>query len=397
MKKLFITLAVLVMAFGNAGFAQRKSDLKFKANEKSIVFKHYGLRNDDIRPFQAICRSADAEELSRYTYTYDEYDYNEIELLIEMDYNNDGWTPYAKITSEYDFSGNVLEGIEWIWEDGVWEENVKYTYTYTVDGMEVVTQYCVAGNWFNDEKLVYNFNGNVTTILIWDWNGSTWTSDELHTYTYNETSIDVLIQYMEGGAWQNDEKQTFTLDFAGHTIEILDMKWENNTWVNDEKITYDYEGGVYYTMHKEEWRNGAWQEEYRFSFFYTDGNATHGECMELENGQWVHGDEDIEMAYNYSASVDDYYGSIVDVTYIDVTGVEETAQASFSVYPLPAENEIQIQAESFQKAEIFSLTGQKLMESQQSKMNVSALASGVYLLKVYDQAGKAETQRIVVK
>ena len=87
----------------------------------------------------------------------------------------------------------------------------------------------------------------------------------------------------------------------------------------------------------------------------------------------------------------------VRVTYIDVTGVEETTQASFSVYPLPAENEIQIQTESFQKAEVFSLTGQKLMESQQSKMNVSALASGVYLLKVYDQAGKAETQRIVVK
>lgn len=396
MKKLFITLAVLVMAFGNAGFAQRKSDLKFKANEKSIVFKHYGLRNDDIKPFQAVCQTTDVDETYRYTYTYDEYDYYMIESLLEMDYGY-GWRPYAKTVYEYDFSGNVLEMVESAWEGEMWEENNKASYTYTADGMEVVYQYCVAGNWINEEKFVYNYNGNVTTVLIWEWNGTTWTSSELHTYTYSDTSIDVLMQYMEGGAWQNDEKQIFTLDFAGHTTEALYMDWENNTWVNDKRETYDFEGSIYYTQHKEDWVNGAWQETLLFTFLYDDGDAIHGECFEKEAGQWVHADKHIGMPYNFSATIDDYYGCIVDVTYIDVTGVEETTQASFSVYPLPAENEIQIQAESFQKAEIFSLTGQKLMESQQSKMNVSALASGVYLLKVYDQAGKAETQRIVVK
>ena len=67
------------------------------------------------------------------------------------------------------------------------------------------------------------------------------------------------------------------------------------------------------------------------------------------------------------------------------------------VYPIPAENEIQIQAEGFQKAEIYSLTGQKLMESQSEKMNVGALSSGIYLLKVFDRAGNAETQKLMVK
>jgi hypothetical protein len=67
------------------------------------------------------------------------------------------------------------------------------------------------------------------------------------------------------------------------------------------------------------------------------------------------------------------------------------------VYPIPAENEIQIQAEGFQKAEIYSLTGQKLMESQSEKMNVSVLPSGIYLLKVFDRAGNVETQKLMVK
>ena len=38
-----------------------------------------------------------------------------------------------------------------------------------------------------------------------------------------------------------------------------------------------------------------------------------------------------------------------------------------------------------------------MMESVQEAMNVSQLASGVYLLKVYNLDGNSETQRFVVK
>ena len=86
------------------------------------------------------------------------------------------------------------------------------------------------------------------------------------------------------------------------------------------------------------------------------------------------------------------------MTYIDITGVNENAQVvNFTVYPTPAENDIQIQAEGFQKAEIFTLTGQMMLESVQNTINVSGLASGIYLLKVYDQTGNSATQKLVVK
>ena len=109
-------------------------------------------------------------------------------------------------------------------------------------------------------------------------------------------------------------------------------------------------------------------------------------------------DGDIEMVFSNGEKSNEYYGFWVDVVYVDPTSVgENVSAASFKVYPVPAENEIQLQAEGFQKAEIYSVTGQKLMESTREKMNVSSLSQGVYLLKVYDQSGKAETQRIVVK
>jgi hypothetical protein len=86
------------------------------------------------------------------------------------------------------------------------------------------------------------------------------------------------------------------------------------------------------------------------------------------------------------------------MAYVDLTSVNESAQtANVKVYPVPAENEMFIQAEGFQKAEIYSLTGQKLMESATEKMNVSSLSQGVYLLKVYDRDGNNVIQRVVVK
>ena len=104
------------------------------------------------------------------------------------------------------------------------------------------------------------------------------------------------------------------------------------------------------------------------------------------------------MTYGYNAETLSFFASVVEMTYVDLTNVNENTQtANVKVYPVPAENEIFIQAEGFQKAEIYSLTGQKLMESATEKMNVGSLSQGVYLLKVFDRDGNSATQRVVMK
>lgn len=393
MKKTLFTLAIFVMALGNVALAQQK--LNIKANEKKIVFRHYGVRNDDIRPSEAICTTTDFDETYRITYSYDEYDYYLSQMLLEMDFGY-GWSPLEMIAYEYDFSGSVLEKVDYEWEDGDWMESAKATYTYSADGMEVVYQYCENGTWYNDVKEVYNFIGDMTTILFWEWNGNTWSSSELHTYTNTDTSVEVLKQYMQGGAWQNDEKEIYKLDFNGNVTEIFCQDWVNNTWVNDERTTYNYENDVYTSMLVEDWENGAWRDEYRYSFVYDDGNAVHGECVEYLGGQWIPANGDIEMAYNYNDASDEYYGYTVEVTYLDLTSVgENSLTANFKVYPNPAMDEISIQTENFGKAEVYSAMGQKVMESTSNSINVSQLEAGIYLLKVFDLDGNSETQRIV--
>ena len=398
MRKALFILAVLVMAFGDAGFAQqRKASIKSKATEN--VLKHYGVRDEvTMVPETAVWRTTEGDQY-RTSYTYDEYDFYLIEELTESKVDGE-WLDWYLMNYEYDFYGNVLEILALSSYGGeAWDYDAKASYTYDDDMLsEVVYQYWEDDDWVNETKEVYNYSDDVTMVLYWDWNGNNWSSDELWTYTYGNESIVLVIQYMQGGAWQNDEKVTFSLDFNGNIKEILCEDWENNTWVNAQKTMYFYEDDVYTEILVGFWMFDAWQVEYKYEFDYVDGNATHGSCNFFISGQMVSADGDIEMAYGYNAATKSFYGAEVDMTYIDLTGVNENVQATnFKVYPVPAENEIQIQSESFQKAEIYSLTGQKLMESMQCRMDVSALVSGVYLLKVYNEAGESYTQKMMVK
>lgn len=396
MKKGLFILVVFMMTFGNVGLAQQ-CKVNLKSNATSNVLKHYGVREETIMvPEIATWQTADNVHY-RTVYTYDEYDYYLIEEHTKID-EGDGWMDYYMITYEYDFNGNVIEALAMsAYETGVMENEAHASYSYDDDLLsEVVYQYWENGEWVNETKEVYNYNGDVTTILYWDWNGSNWSSDELWTYTKNGNTIELIMQYMQGGAWQNESRYVFTLDYDENILEITIEAWANNSWQFMENYVYHYEGGVYVSMTVYFGPYG--EPDYRCDYVYENGNAVLGEYKHrLANGQYEPVDGEIEMAYGYNQDKKTFYGSVAEMTYFDVTQVNENVAVNFKVYPVPAENEIFIQSKGFQKAEIYSLIGQKLMESQQEKMNVGTLSSGVYLLKVYDQEGTSETQRIMVK
>ena len=394
MKKAFFTLAILVMAFGNMSFAQRKADLK--SNVTANVLKHYGVRDETAMVPEIATWRTDDDVKYRTVYTYDEDMYYLNEECTKIDEGN-GWVNYCMISYEYDFSGNVIEELTKMAESGVMENYTFRSYTYDGDMLsEALVQYWYNGDWVNDMKDVYNYNGDVTTVLSWEWNGNNWTSNRLYTFTYGNGTIELLNQYMEGGAWQNDERIVYTLDFDENVTEILYYVWSGTTWETAMRQVYNYENGVYVSMVEEEWY-GSWEPMYRCDYVYENGNATHGESHFISDGGSSLADYELEMAYGYNADVKTFYGCEVDVTYVDITSINENTQANFKVYPVPAQDELFIQTDDFQKAEIYSVSGQKVMETTVKKMNVSSLSQGVYLLKVYDQAGKAETQRIVVK
>lgn len=396
MKKAIFTIAIFVMAFGNAGLAQHRINLQTIGT--ATMMKYYGLRDrNDMVPQTAAWEDTYGD---KYRVTY-EYDENEFYLNTEMyEVFWDGmWQEYEMISYEYDFDGNVLEMLVTDFDGEEWYDTGRASFTYE-DGqvIEAITQYYENGEWINVEKAVYNYSGDSWTILYWDWNGYTWASNELYTYYQTTGSIELMIQYMQGGAWQNDEMQYFTLDFDEHVTSILVRDWQNNTWVNDNRITYNYSDGVFDTKIEESWNGSDWEETTKFAYFYENGNAISGGCKVFDGEAFVPGDGDIEMAYGYSADSRSFYGFEVTMTYFDPTAIGENASvAGFKVYPNPVSEYLTIDAENFQKAEVYSLTGQKVMESTEDTFKVNSLQAGVYMLKVYDLNGNIEAQRIVVK
>ena len=398
MKKAIFTLAVLVMAFVNMGFAQSNIDLKSKTTKR--VFKQFGLvRESYVVPQQARYNVLDATQY-RTTYNYDESDYTLTEEITES--YSDDWTNVSRVAYEYGFSGEVMEMLDQMWVGGEWRDMMRATFEYDGDVIsEVIYQYNMGGTWMNQMKEVYNFNGDQWTVLMWNWNGNNWSSDHLYTYTRGSNVIELLIQYMEGGAWQNEAEEIYTLDFNENVVEILYKEWNTGSliWEDVERMTYIYDNGVYTDQYHQSWDGATWNDEYHYIFEYDEiGNAKHGVCYAFGGYDWVSANGNIDMAYDYNAETKSFYGSEVEMIYVDLTSVNENAQTfNVKVYPMPAENEIFIQAEDFQKAEIYSVAGQKLMESQMEKMIVGTLPSGVYLLKVYDRWGNAKTQKLMVK
>jgi len=399
MKKVIFTLAVLVMAFGNVGLAQKA--INMKSIGKATMLKHYGFRDrNDMVPQTAIWQDAYGDQY-RVTYEYDE---NDFYLTIELyEVLWDGvWQEYEIITYDYGFDGEVLEMVVSDFDGEEWWDVARASFTYE-GGLvsESIIQYFEDGEWVNDEKAVYNYNGDTSTILYWVWNGTTWSSSELYTYTYGMGTMDLLKQYMQGGAWQNEEKVSYTIysnDFTAYWSEIIVETWSNNAWVNDNKTTYDYEDGVYTSKKYAQWTGSDWEDTEHYSYTYNDGNAVSGSCKVKEGDDFVSGNGDIEMAYGYNADTKSFYGYEVNMTYVDLTGIcENNPTISFKVYPNPVSESLTIEAQDFQKAEVYSLTGQKVMESMSDTFNVSALQSGVYMLKVVGLDGSNSVRRIIVQ
>ena len=398
MKKGLFTLLILVMAFGNAGFAQPYNDLKSRVTEQ--ILKQYGLvRESYVVPQQANYNVLEGAQY-RTTYYYDEYEYTLTEEITEV--YLDDWKNEARITYDYGFNSNVLEMYHQMWVGSDWVDVMRATFDYDGDVVsEVIYQFNMGGSWVNQTKEVYNYNGDQWTMLTWNWNGNNWSSDHLYTYTRVSNVIELLVQYMEGGAWQNEAEEICTLDFDENVVEILYREWNTGSllWEDVERMTYVYEDGVYTDQYVQVWDGATWKDEYYYTFGYDEiGNAKHGVCFEYDGETWVPANGNIDMAYGFNADTKSFYGSDVEMTYVDLTSVNENTQpVNFLVYPVPAKDQVYIEAEGFQKAEIYSLTGQKLMESLQDNLNVSELSSGLYIIKVYDREGGCATQRFVVK
>ncbi|WP_034061350.1 InlB B-repeat-containing protein [Lacinutrix jangbogonensis] len=82
-------------------------------------------------------------------------------------------------------------------------------------------------------------------------------------------------------------------------------------------------------------------------------------------------------------------------TTLSVEGFE-TLKSEFKIYPNPVSNILNIKmSQDFNKAEVFNIQGQKVLESNTKTINVSNLAAGLYLIQIEDTNGATQTKRFI--
>ena len=64
-------------------------------------------------------------------------------------------------------------------------------------------------------------------------------------------------------------------------------------------------------------------------------------------------------------------------------------------YPNPATDQIQININNFDKVVIFELSGKRVMLSKKTKIDISKLDKGIYLMKIQDQSGQIYKAKII--
>jgi hypothetical protein len=87
---------------------------------------------------------------------------------------------------------------------------------------------------------------------------------------------------------------------------------------------------------------------------------------------------------------------------LDDTSVSEFTDSDFSIYPNPAINSIYLQVPAgFNEVAVYNITGMKVLETRfaelSGNLNISALPTGIYIVRIFDNEGKSLVQRLIIK
>ena len=160
-----------------------------------------------------------------------------------------------------------------------------------------------------------------------------------------------------------------------------------NTWMH---LVYTYDG-VNVRMYK----NGVLKGTSPFNLFtafdadyfylasiWGSTNTFNGSLDDLKIYNYALTDTEISNLYNYnSLATEDF-----------------SLNNSVKLYPNPVRDILNIEtAIEIQSVEIYTIQGQKVVSSTEKQINVSHLASGIYLVKTQDSNNKTSTDKIIIQ
>jgi hypothetical protein len=183
-------------------------------------------------------------------------------------YNNDGlqtenfsqqlvsgvMTNNTRRTSSYDANENLIQYIDYIWNNGAWQNSGRVTYTYDANGNETSkTQEAwdnTTSQWLPTTFQIYNFYNALNQRYLYiqvGYSMGVWTDSVKQHYTYDVNGNNILITREYNTAsdptWVNHQQWTYTYTNNNLNDSIFQAIWDNGTASYSNYIyltTYEY-------------------------------------------------------------------------------------------------------------------------------------------------------------
>ena len=330
-------------------------------------------------------------------YTYDDKDrvvmvvrkageYEEYGDKSEYTYNDEGW-----LTEELEYE---LEGGEWMLVN-------KYTYEYDADGHMVLSiGYAYDGDWLEESKMTFEYEGGLLrNDVFYYYEDDDWMPNTRNDYTYNAQDLctETLASNWEG-EWVENYKYEYEYDAAGNRLSTTESnRYDMEDWMYTTRIEYAYDShnnctekaSYYYESELDEW-----VLEYTMLYTYdlsVPVENTAGIFMVWENELPIY-----DKVLNWQVQ----YGDIAESTvlfYSGCVGLDETTESRLSVWPNPASETLNLNAEGWRQAEILTLEGRLVATANNgfATIAIGHLAKGCYLLRVTFEDGREAIQKFV--
>ena len=296
----------------------------------------------------------------------------------------------------YDERGNVIRIDFFQYYDNEWIFPSYITYTYDDDNHRLTrTNY---NDWGSDFELqgiyTYYYDGDLLTHYEMTLGGMLLMRG---TYTYNEEGLctQLLEEYNDawgGTGWSNSALTTYTYDETGNCTNETYAYWSNG-WVSDSSIDrlFDTNGNC---KQREKHSNGQVAERVTYNY---DETCTINHVLlpyhPEPNYTW---DPFANRPLSYAWEAANDGGNLIYVCdYIFEYGAfegvpqhEAPVSDIMTVYPNPAHGNMTINLDGMSRYELIDMNGQTVIQGQthgkRHTINVSELASGIYLVKAYN-------------
>ena len=296
----------------------------------------------------------------------------------------------------YDEHGNVIRIDCYQYYDNEWIFPSYITYTYDDNNHRLTrTNYNDWGSGFELQGVyTYSYESDLLTGYEMTLGGMLLMRG---TYTYNADGLctQCLEEYNDawgGSGWSNSALTTYTYDNAGNCIQEAYSYWQNG-WVLDSNIerTYDANGNC---MQRE--KRSSSQVIDRVSYYYDETCTINHVLLPFHPEPVYSWDPFANRPLGYAWETVNDGGQLIYVCdyifeYGNFEGIpqyESPVMDIVAVYPNPAKGEMTLCLEELSRYEIIDTNGQTIMQGQangrQHNVDISALASGIYLVKAYN-------------